>query len=144
MKSTQENSLDCSSIVFRALIRSREYDKRLNKPASGAFLLREEESGLSVDIRSIRPLEETIKQFRNVFAVISWHTGGVRNIRWGEELSGERSLDVVAIPLEVNPAHAEVRGLPHPTNELAEAEYVSGLLAAQARLAWTPEEIPRH
>ncbi len=130
-----ENRVDSTKILLRALIRRDHFNKIEGKPAAGAFMLRETDSGLSVDIEGIRPIKATIDSFKKVYAVISWRTGRVREIAWGE-LPVKNRLDVIATPLEHNPAHAELVRLPHPTQALADAEFVSGALANQARMVW--------
>jgi hypothetical protein len=144
MAPTILNKVECSAVLLRALIRSGHYNKHQNKPAAGAFILRENETGLSVDIQGVRPLKDTLAQFKKVFAVISWHSGRVRDIRWGEIESEVNLLDIIHTPTDSNPAHADLNGLPHPTQQLADAEFVSGILAGQARLVWSPEETSKH
>ncbi len=117
-----QHTLQCSDIVFRALLRATHIDRKTGHILAAAFILRANECGLSVSF-DCTP-EECAAHFKTCHGVVSLHVGRVRNL----------GLDV--IPDDTH--HANIVGLPHPEEKPAEAEHVARQLQAQARLAWSP------
>ncbi len=116
--------LPCSSIVYRALLRKRWIDLDTGRIKADAYFLRDSEQGLSVNIAETCSPEQCAKPFKNCFGVASLHVGRVRDL----------GLDVV----RDSRTHANIIGLPHSTDNLAEAERLAGLLAKQSRIVWRP------
>jgi len=117
----QAPALECSCIVYRAA--RRRWVQQLEGAdviLPDAFLLRTQENGLSVRPASRVTPKQCAEGLTGCTGVLSLHVGRVRNI----------GLEVVADAED----HAEVRGLPHRSENAAEAERLAGLLAAQARI----------
>jgi len=122
-------SIECSEILHR-LITKKSFIHQ-GKATSAAFLLREQDKGLSVNILSLRSLEDSLnpeKSLKDIQMVSSLHTGHVQAI------SGE--IYIQHSPTEINPGHAEIMGIPQQKNDLARAEYLAGKLRDQARTIW--------
>ena len=117
--------LPCSSIVYRALLRKRWIDQDTGKVKADAYFLRHSEQGLSVNIAETCSPEQCANLFKNCFGVASLHVGRVRDL----------GLDVV----RDSRTHANITGLPHSTDDLAEAERLAGLLAKQSCIVWRPQ-----
>jgi len=116
-------TLECSAIVLRAVLRAKNIDRAAKKVLAGAFLLRTfpdgtREAGLSVSF-NLSPAEAAA-QFSKCHGIASLHVGRVRTLE----------LDVV--PDEPN--HANILTLPHPADDPARAEYFASRLQEQARL----------
>jgi hypothetical protein len=116
--------LSCSSIIYRALLRKGWIDQDTRRVKADAYFLRDSEAGLSVNIAQVCSPERCAKPFKNCFGVASLHVGRVRDL----------GLDVV----RDSRIHANITGLPHRADELAEAERLAGLLAKQSRIVWLP------
>jgi len=114
------HKLECHGIVLRAVIRRSDVDQDSGRILARAFLLRQNEQGLSVNYECTP--QECAAQFKKCHGVASLHVGRVRNL----------GLDVV--PDE--PHHANILGLPHRDDDPATAERMARLLLAQARLVW--------
>lgn len=114
--------LPCSSIVYRALLKKRWINEDTGDVKADAFFLKEKDlpSGLSVNIAATCPPEQCAASFNKCSAVVSLHVGRVRDL----------GLDVVPD----SETHANITGLPHGEDNLAEAERFAGLLAKQSRL----------
>ena len=121
--------LPCSAIVYRAILNKRFIDRHNNnRITSGAFFKRLKESGndrkgLSVDLANQCTIEEVRAPFRACFGVATLHVGRIRDI----------ALDVE----QDTPKHANITGVPYKEDDLVQAERLAGLLAKQARLAWS-------
>lgn len=110
--------IDCDTLIFRAL-RPRWIEQ--GKISSDAFILRRFddgtcESGLSVGCTA----HASAAHLTKIKFVSSFHVGRIRSV----------ALDVIAD--EEGSNHAEIRGLPHPDDELA-AERMATKLLRQAR-----------
>jgi len=105
--------LPVCQIVFRA-IRKRWLDQG-QQVLSAAFMLRTDETGLSVDTTSAKSCASLLKNC----AVASLHVGRIRSL----------GLDVISDAAE----HANILGIPQEPDKVAEAEYLAGQLAKQAR-----------
>jgi hypothetical protein len=116
--------LSCSSIIYRALLRKRWIDQDTGRVKADAYFLRDSEAGLSVNIAEVCSPEQCAKPFINCFGVASLHVGRVRDL----------GLDVV----RDSQIHANITGLPHRADDVAEAERLAGLLAKQSRIVWLP------
>ena len=117
----QAPALECSCIMYRAA-RKRwvQQVERSDVILPDAFLLRAQESGLSVrPARRVSP-GQCAAGLAGCTRVLSLHVGRVRNI----------GLQVVADAED----HAEIQGLPHRSENAAEAERLASLLAVQARI----------
>jgi hypothetical protein len=109
--------LPCSAIVYRAMARSKWIDNGQIMPA--AFIRRpppKDEDGLSVDIDSARSCASVL---RDCYGVTSLHVGHVRGLQ----------LDVV---VDEAP-HANITGVPRPSEDRDRAEWLASQLARQAR-----------
>jgi len=115
-------TLQCRDIVLRALIRARHFDRVNRRILAAAFMLRENEEGLSVSYDSTP--QQCAAGFNKCHGVASLHVGRIRDL----------GLDV--IPDE--PRHANIVGLPHREHDPAEAERFARQLQKQARLVWIP------
>ncbi len=78
--------------------------------------------GLSVGIASKHPISEFIEGFNTCYGVFTLHVGRVR----------ELDLDIVPD----SPQHANIVGVPFPSENAALAERLAGKLAKQARAIW--------
>jgi hypothetical protein len=109
-------ALPCNKIVYRAL-RKRWVDQASNVlPA--AFIRREppaDEHGLSVDPSSAQSCATALQNCH----VASLHVGRIRNL----------GLDCIP---DV-PGHANITGVPRPSEDLVRAERLAGQLARLAR-----------
>ena len=79
---------------------------------------------LSVNIASMCSPEKCAGLFRKCYGVASLEVGRVREI----------GLDVE----QDSRNHANIVGLPHREDELAEAERLAGLLAKRSHIVWQP------
>jgi hypothetical protein len=102
-------------VVYRALLRKQWIDEDTGRVKADAYFLRASEPGLSVNIASVYSPEECAGLFRNCYGVASLEVGRVREI----------GLDVE----QDSRNHANIVGLPHREDDLAEAERLAGLLA---------------
>jgi hypothetical protein len=114
-------TLECSAIVYRAarkrwVQRTESADTVLPE----AFLLRPQETGLSVCLAASLSPQQCATLLTGCKSVLSLHVGRVRNI----------GLEVVPDSAE----HAEIHGLPNPIDQAAEAARCAGILAKQARV----------
>lgn len=114
-------SLPCSAIVYRALLRRQWFDKQSNRVLPAAFVRRDapkDDDGLSVGTATAEICAQT---FNKCFAVGSLHVGKVKDL----------SLDVVPDEL---PDHANITGVPRAAEDVARAERLASQLAKQSRL----------
>lgn len=118
--------LDCSAIVYRAILRKNWVDQTTHSVMPAAFFRRpapQDNDGLSVNIESPNSCMAALNK---VFGVVSLHVGRVRNI----------GLDVV---VDETP-HANITGLSRTTDDQVQAERMASQLARQARLVALPPE----
>jgi hypothetical protein len=120
----QFDVLDQDAIVYRSLLRKRWIDEDTFRIKADAYFLRPTEPGLSVNLASIVTPEQCAKNFRNCYGVASLEVGQVRQIGLEVEQDSDN--------------HANIMGLPHQEDDLAEAERFAGLLAKRSRLIWQP------
>lgn len=113
-------TLPCSAIVYRAMLRKKWIDPISGTVLPAAFMRRpppQDEDGLSVDIVSPASCASPFKQ---CYGVGSLHVGKVRDL----------GLDV-----QVDAApHANITELPRKEEDAARAEWLASQLAKQARL----------
>jgi hypothetical protein len=116
--------LECSCIVYRALLRREHVDPDSGNALAAAFMRRRQVDveGLSVSLAEQRTAEEVAASFNRCRAVVSLHVGRVRNL----------SLDVI----QDEPDHANITGVPYPDDDPDTAEYFAGELARQSRTAY--------
>lgn len=133
-------SLPCSCIVYRAILIRPWREKTSGKLVRGAFLRRgpladgtpRDKDGLSVSlflheqITSTEIVERVKGSFKKCFGVGSLHVGKIRNI------DSNPSLDVVRNEKH----HANITGLPYPSEDPATAERLATQLAEQYRVMW--------
>ena len=119
-------SLPCSAIVYRALLRKQWLDEIRNEVNVPAYLLRKRrnEQGLSVNIASACTPEQCAARFRNCYGVASLHVGRIRDL----------GLNVVPD----SSSHAQIVGLPYREDEPDRAGQLALLLAKQSRIVWLP------
>jgi len=117
----EARTLDCACIVYRAA--RRRWIQQVEAAEvilPDAFMLRPQENSLSVcPADSVSPGECAAK-LSNCERVLSLHVGRVCSV----------GLQVVADAED----HAQIRGLPHQSDNPVEAARLAGLLAAQARI----------
>jgi len=105
--------------VYRALLRKDWFDPVASIVLPAAFFRRpapKDEDGLSLDIDSP---QSCVASFNRTYGVASLHVGRIRDVQ----------LDV-----EIDEApHANIIRLPRKEEELAQAEFLAGQLARQAR-----------
>jgi hypothetical protein len=121
----QFKQLLADSVVYRAILRKQWIDEDTGKVKADAYFLRATESGLSVNIASACSPQQCAQLFRKCYGIASIEVGRVREI----------GLDVE----QDSPNHANIIGLPHQEDNLAEAERLAGLLAKRSRIVWEPE-----
>jgi hypothetical protein len=114
------SSLPCSTIVYRAILKNSWINQDTRKVDASAYILRPEETGLSVRIAELCPPDKCAEKFKRCRTVVSLHVGKIRDI----------GLDVIADGAD----HASIERL--PSNDPAKAERLAGLLAEQSRIAW--------
>jgi hypothetical protein len=117
-------SLPCAEIVYRALLRKQWIDEDTGTIKADAYFLRSHESGLSVNLASVRSPEQCAAKFKKCHGIASLHVGRVRDL----------GLDVE----QDSPDHANITGLPSREDDPAKAERLAGLLAKRSRLQWQP------
>ena len=138
--------LECREVVYRVVRRAGDIHQETGQVKPEAFFLRpktdfrDKETGLSVDLASLRTVEESRASHQKVYRIVTLHTGRVRDL--GTESSGGSGpLDVVHEPIDTpgneNPAHCEIVGLPHRDDDPLAAEFLAGELAKQARTVWS-------
>jgi hypothetical protein len=111
--------LSCDKTVYRAMLRKKWVDPVSGTVLPGAFIRRDppqDDDGLSVDV--VSPAS-CASPFNKCFGVGSLHVGKVR----------ELGLDVVVDEIP----HANITGVPRPTDDAARAEWFASQLARQAR-----------
>lgn len=112
------NPLDCSTIIFRAITRSRDVVSGVI--LAGAFIRRPQDvDGLSIDVLSP---QSCVAGFNRHFGVGSLHVGRVRGVERAD-------LDV---KVDEHP-HGIIEGLPFQDENPAEAERLASLLAEMSR-----------
>lgn len=111
-----------SAIVYRALLRKKWIDEETGRVEFDAYLLRPNETGLSVRIASACSPEQCAAQFRNCYGVASLQVGRIR----------ELVLEVVPD----SASHANIIGLPTVEDDRDRAERLADLLARQSRIVW--------
>ncbi|NJL11152.1 MAG: hypothetical protein HC908_16050 [Calothrix sp. SM1_7_51] len=121
---TEFESLRGDVVVYRALLRKQWIDEDTGRVKADAYFLRALEPGLSVNIASVCSPEQCARLFRKCYGVASLEVGRIREI----------GLDVE----QDSPNHANIVGLPHREDDLAEAERLAGLLAKRAHIVWQP------
>ena len=119
-------SLPCSAIVYRSLLRKQWLDRVNYEVNTPAYLLRKRisEQGLSVNLASACTPEQCAARFRNCYGVASLHVGRIRDL----------GLDVVPD----SPSHAQIIGLPYREDEPERAAQLALWLTKQSRIVWLP------
>ncbi|WP_199317310.1 hypothetical protein [Planktothricoides raciborskii] len=87
--------------------------------------MRPNESGISVNLASVYSPEQCAELFRKCYGIASL------TVEWIREIG----LDVE----QNSVTHANIIGLLHREDNLAEAERLAGLLAKRSRIVWKPE-----
>jgi hypothetical protein len=116
--------LPADSIVYRAILRKQWIDEDTGRIKADACFLRIGEPGLSVNVASVCSPQQCAEFFRRCYGIAALEVGGVREI--GLEVEQD------------SPNHANIIGLPHQEDDLAEAERLAGLLARRSQLVWKP------
>jgi hypothetical protein len=116
--------LPAEAIVYRGLLRKQWIDEDTGRVKADAYFLRTNEYGLSVNPSNICSPEQCAALFCKCYGVASLEVRTVRQI--GLEVEQD----------SVN--HANILGLPHRDDDLAEAERFAGLLARQSQIVWQP------
>jgi len=116
-----------NGIVYRTLLRKQWINEDTGMVKADAYFLRANEPGLSVNLASVCSPEQCARLFRKCYGVASLEIGRVREI----------GLDVEQDTVN----HANIVGLPHREDDLAEAERLAGLLAKRSHIAWKPVNI---
>ncbi len=111
--------------VYRVLLRKQWIDEDTVYVKADAYFLRATEPGLSVNLASVYSPEQCAGLFRKCYGVASLEVGRVREI----------GLDVEQDSVH----HANIVGLPHREDNLAEAERLAGLLAKRSHIVWQPK-----
>jgi hypothetical protein len=123
---TEDNfsELPCSKVVYRALIWENWVDKQNGRVMPSAFIRRPKESGLSIclDVEISAYLKSRFT--KPTFGAGSLHVGRVSDL----------GLRVIQDKVD----HGEIREVPLPAENPAEAERLASLLARQAR--WVNED----
>jgi hypothetical protein len=121
----QFSELGIDAIVYRSLLRKQWINEDTGRVKADAYFLRPSEPGLSVNLASVYSPEDCARLFRKCYGVVSLKVGDVREI----------GLDVEQDTVN----HANIMGLPHRDEDLAQAERLAGLLAKRSALVWQPE-----
>ncbi|MEH2113032.1 hypothetical protein [Nostoc sp.] len=122
---SQFRSLPKDAVIYRALLRKQWVDEDTGRVKADAYFLRALESGLSVNLATVCSPEQCAGLFRKCYGIASLEVGDVRKI----------GLDVE----QDSANHANIIGLPHREDYLAEAERLAGLLAKQSHIVWQPK-----
>jgi hypothetical protein len=120
----QFDPLPDNATVYRAMRRKQWLNEDTGRVKADAYFLRVNERGLSVNLASVCSPRQCAELFRKCYGVASLEVGGVREV----------GLDVEQDSVN----HANIAGLPHREDDLAEAERLSGLLAKQSQVVWKP------
>jgi hypothetical protein len=112
------------AVVYRALLRSQWIDEDTGRVKADAYFLRASEPGLSVNIASVCSPSQCARLFRKCYGIDSLEVGRVREIGLDVEQNSRN--------------HANIVGLPHREDKLAEAERLAGLLAKRSHVVWQP------
>jgi len=123
---SQFEPLADSAIVYRALLRKQWIEKENNLVLFDAYLLRQNDRGLSVTVASVCAPEQCAANFKNCYGVASLQVGQIR----------ELGLD--AVPDSAS--HAEIIGLPYPKDDRDRAERLADLLAERSIIVWQPSQ----
>lgn len=118
-----ESLLD-NAIVYRALLRRQWIDEETWTVKFQAYLLRQNEQGISVNIASNFSPEQCAARFRNCYGVASIQVGNIRQL----------GLDVVPD----SRSHAIIIGLPFCEDNLIIANRFAYLLAEHSQIVWRP------
>ncbi|MBE9227321.1 hypothetical protein IQ264_17990 [Phormidium sp. LEGE 05292] len=113
-----------NAIVYRALLRKQWVDWETGEIKFSAYLLRQNEQSLSVNIASACTPQQSAARFRNCYGVASLQVGRIR----------ELDLDVVPD----STSHANIVGLPNMQENPATARRLADLLARQSQIVWRP------
>jgi len=119
--------LECSSLVYRLARKRSDLNPDTNELSPAVFIRQEhyDDQGLSVVIEDAVPLEQVCtseRYARRCYGVATLHVGRLRDHM-----------------LEVEPDdfdHANVTGVPYPSDEPQRAESLSRWLAKHARTVW--------
>lgn len=122
---TQFEPLPEDAVVYRALLRKQWISEDTGRVKADAYFLRASEPGLSVNLASVCSPEQCARLFRKCYGVASLEVGRVREI----------GLDVEQDSVN----HANIVGLLHREDDLAEAERKAGLLAKRSHIVWRPK-----
>jgi hypothetical protein len=120
----QFDPLPDNATVYRAMLRKQWLNEDTGRVKADAYFLCVNERGLSVNLASVCSPRQCAELFRKCYGVASLEVGGVREV----------GLDVEQDSVN----HANIAGLPHREDDLAEAERLSGLLAKQSQVVWKP------
>lgn len=139
--------IQCSAIIFRALLRSTDIDD--NGIATNAFIPRRsgaDDEGLSVNIAKSSVQDAlglqiessnfaaTLNKPRGAKGVLSLHVGKIRDIVF----EGESALDVIRDPGPNNPDHGLITGIPliSQDDNIRKIEKIAGDLARLSRMIY--------
>lgn len=118
--------LDCRSIVRRLAAR-KGFLSADNHFLPEAFIRRPtDHEGLSVFIAATCSLDRARSHLKTCYGVATLHVGRIRD--------ADPALDVV----RDSEIHADIVGMPLPTEDEARAYYLASVLAEQARTEWVP------
>ncbi len=115
--------IPCGEILYRLLTKA-SWISQDGDVALAAFYRRDVNDNISVFKSSVCPLEEAQTKLGGVKAIVTLHTGRVRDMG----LRVVTDLD--------NTQHAEILGIPLVEDDIDGANYYADGLAEQARIAW--------
>ena len=119
---TKPKPVECTEIVYRAILKKSFIDKETEEVSIEAYFLRPDDQGLSVSLASKCSVEHVVSSFNKCFGVATLHVGHVKAL----------GLEVLHAPPPDE--HALIVNVPHLTNDRTEAERFAGLLARQSRV----------
>ena len=123
--SAEAASLDCGEILYRAVLRKSQLDitKRPPRPTADNFMCRPEQDddGLSVGIASRLSPAEFAARFTKCHAIVSIHTGHLRDL----------GLRIIVDPED--DTHALIQGLPDREARKNDAETIARSILGSVR-----------
>lgn len=122
-------ALPCRTLLYRLITKASWISPDSGRIQPAAFLRRPADAGLSVFIKDRCSIDQARRRLSGVRAVVTLHTGHILDL--------SPSLAVISDPEDET--HAEIVGLPLPSDHPAEAIHLAELLAQQARVAWSAQ-----
>ena len=136
--------VDDAEVLHRAILYKKWLDAE-GKPTYMAFRRRMRkdlscEPYLSLDRANQRKVGDTVKSFKDCFAVSSLVAKDVRSISYEDSNNLKINLDVRPFPLSTNQAHCGIENVPHPELSTKESERIGRILARNSKKVWTLAE----